>query len=166
MKAQHQKFAELHATGIDAGTAYATAYNVPYNRSAISSGKRLATASHIRAKITELRERAAQQSEAECVLTLIEKRKFLARVLRTPVTALDPENKSTHDLIKKVSRKMLGTGENAEEIIEVEGYDKIKAITEDTALAGDGAESEGLRALDKLLSNIPREGMITPTDEL
>ena len=61
---------------------------------------------------------------------------------------------------------MIGIGENAEVIIEVEGYDKIKAITEDTALAGDGAESEGLRALDKLLSNIPREGMITPTDEL
>ena len=166
MKPQHQKFAELYATGVDAGTAYATAYGIPYTRSAISAGKRLATKPQIAAKVQELRERAKEASEAAAVLTLVEKRTFLARVLRTPVTHLDPSDKSTHDLIKKVSRKMLGTGENAEEVMEIEGYDKIKAITEDTALAGDGAESDTMRALDRLLGSIPREGMILPTDTM
>lgn len=167
MDPRHQKFAELLALGTSAGPAYAEAYSKPaITASVAAAGRRLATQSHIAAKVQSIREKAAIESEAATVLSLQEKRQFLARIVRTPVTLLDPDDKSTHDLIKKVSIKVIGSGENLDTTTEVEGYDKIKAIVEDTNLAGDGAESDTMRVIGRLLGDIPRDGMILPTDKM
>jgi len=163
----HQKYAELRASGTDAGTAYATAYNKPsITSSVLGAARRLDTDPRIKAKIAELRQRANEESEAAAVLNIIEKRKFLAEILRTPVTELDPEHsKGKHHLIKKVTRKMIGTGENATEITEVEGYDKIRAITTDNELAGDAAPT-GLAALAQIFNGISTAGAVKPIDRM
>jgi cell division protein FtsL len=166
LKPTHQRFAEEIAIGTPNGKAYAIAFGKPGTSGSVdSAARRLAAAPHIIAKVAELRQRAAARSEEAAVLTLTEKRIFLARIVRTAVTALD-EKGDTKDLIKKISVRSIGSGENSEQITEIEGYDKIKAISEDTALAGDGAESEHLRALNTLLAGIPIDGMIKPTDSM
>ena len=165
----HQKYAELRASGTDAGTAYATAYNKPsITSSVLGAARRLDTDPRIKAKIAELRQRANEESEAAAVLNIIEKRKFLAEILRTPVTDLDPDpDKKTgkHHLIKKVTTKMIGTGENAVQITEVEGYDKIRAITTDNELAGDAAPT-GLAALAQIFNGISTAGAVKPIDRM
>jgi hypothetical protein len=167
MTIQHQKFCEDVIKGCTLYVAYANAFQKKTITPAVkSAANRLAASPHIKNKIAELRARAEEISEAEAVLTLVEKRKFLARIVRTPVSILHPDKKDTHDLIKKVITKTIGAGEDCETILEIEGYDKIKAITEDTNLAGDGAESEHFRTLNTLLNNIPIAGMVTPTDKM
>jgi hypothetical protein len=163
----HQKYAELRASGTDAGTAYATAYNkTSITPAVLGAARRLDTDPRIKAKIAELRQRANEESEAAAVLNIIEKRKFLAEILRTPVTELDPEqSKGKHHLIRKVTRKMIGTGENAIEITEVEGYDKIKAITTDNELEGDAAPT-GFQALAQIFSGISTAGAVKPIDRM
>jgi hypothetical protein len=165
MKPQHQKFAELIAIGKTAGEAYQIAYEKPRLTPAVhSAAQRLAAMPTIIAKVKELRTRAEAQSEAAAVMTLVEKRKFLAEILRTPVTKLDPKQ---HDhLIKKITRRVIGSGEEAEEVMDIEGYDKLKAIELDTELAGDGNQNEFTRSFLDLLRQVPATGMIQPTDKM
>jgi hypothetical protein len=166
VKPSHQKFAEEIAIGTPPGKAYAIAYGKATVTKAVDgAARRLAATPPIVAKVAEIRQRAAAITEEAAVLTLSEKRMFLARIVRTAVTDLHV-TKPTRDLIKKITTRSIGSGENAETITEIEGYDKIKAITEDTSLAGDGADSEHFRALNSILSKIPTEGMITPTDSM
>ena len=162
----HQKYAELRASGTDAGTAYATAYNKPAITAAVlGAARRLDTDPRIKAKIAELRQRANEESEAAAVLNIIEKRKRLAEHFRTPVTDLDPDDPKTKHLIKKVTRKMIGTGENATEVTEIEGYDQLRIIQIDNELAGDAAPT-GLAALAQIFNGISSAGAVKPIDRM
>jgi hypothetical protein len=164
MKYEHQKFAELRATGKNASESYMLAYGKPaLTPSVNAAAARLDAQSNIIAKVKELRDRADAATEAAAVLTIVEKRKWIAQVLRTDVTDLS-EQKNKH-LIKKITRRVIGSGENAEEVEDIEGYDKFKAIDLDNQLAGDGG-NEFTRSFTEYLKGMSNKGMITPTDQM
>ena len=100
MTPQRQKFAELIATGEPNTRAYAAAFNKPKITDSVrSAAARLAKDPEIHAKITELRTRAREASEAAAILTIQEKRMYLAQIVRTPITEIEKE--AHKNLIKK-----------------------------------------------------------------
>lgn len=148
---QRQKFAELIATGTNKSAAYCQAFGKEKITDSVRNcAARLAKAPDILAKITELRQRAVAESEAAAVLTILEKRMILAQYVRTPVTKL--HERANEHLIKRTTQKMLGAGEVAEVVTEIEGYDKIAAMKLDTELAGDKPKDPAADALAQLLT--------------
>lgn len=167
MKPEHLKFAQLFAPGGDCATAYMAAYGKTTRTAAVvAAATRLAAKDHIKAKIQQLRERAAKESDDNAVLSIAEKRKRLAELLRTPVTDLDPDDKKTKHLIKKVVRKMIGTGEKAETVTEIEGYDQLRVIQIDSELAGETPDGKTADAFSAFLLRLPNQGMTIPNDSM
>ena len=176
---QQKKFAHLVAGGKPYSAAYGTAYGTTSQKSNAVCGSRLAKLPKVQEYIQSLRSQAAVivseakatlvksvvktaveegQGEAYAVLSIAEKRAILAQIVRTPVTRIDKEE----NLIRKITRKMLGSGEDAEFITEYEGYDKIDAIKADTALAPETAPD----TFNQFFVAVSREGMIKPTDTM
>lgn len=158
MTFKQQRFCELVAQGTDQSAAYREAYGASPRVANVNS-VRVSNKPEVIAEIARLRKIARDRADDECVLSIIEKRKWLALGVRTAVTELDPKNQLTKTLIKKVSRKMIGSGENAIEIEEIEGYDKRALIALDNELAGDAPnkDAEILAALFSATSPSPEQ---------
>lgn len=165
MNPKQQQFCQLHAAGTAAPEAYARVYGCKQKSAEVNASKLLAK-DHIIAEVDRLRKLAKEKADADAVLSINEKRILLARIARTSVVDLDPKDKATRDLIKKVSRKMLGSGEAAYEVEEIEGYDKLRVIQLDTELAGDGASISNSSDFTQFLKSLPSTGMIRPEDKM
>ena len=94
-----------------------------------------------KAEIARLRAVAASLP-GSAVLTLMEKRNFLARLLRAQIALLPSES----DLFVSVKHTEAGA--------EYRLGDKLKAIEIDNDLAGQGSEAEGKDALAELLERV------------
>jgi len=164
MTPKQSQFAQLHAAGTAAPEAYAQVYGCTAKSASVNASKLLAK-DHIIAEVDRLRKLAKEQADADAVLSINEKRILLARIVRTPVSKLN-QHDDTRDLIKKVTCKLLGTGEAAEEIEEIEGYDKLRVIQLDTELAGDGASIGNSSDFTQFLKSLPTTGMIRPNDKM
>lgn len=83
--------------------------------------------------------------------TLLEKRQFLARVVRTTIQAIkitgDPATDENTDLLKSHSRQTLEDGSTEER---VEKLDALLAIEIDCILAGDESDEEDLARFEAL----------------
>ena len=134
-----QKFCEGIVTGKTVTDAYAEAYPKASRPAACAHGARLMAKPEIRAELGRLRSLAEQQAGG-AVLTLMEKRIFLARIVRACIAKL-PEDS---DLWASIKRTEAG--------VEFRLPCKLAAIREDNDLAGEGSEAEVQDAISEMLA--------------
>lgn len=150
---RHQRFADRVLAGDNLVTAYLAAGYKGTPISASSHAAKLRKRKDVAEYIQAIQQRAADES----TLTLTEIRRFLARIVRTPLTQLHPEQPENADLIKMISRTASST--------RLEKLDPLKAIEIDLKLTGKDPETNLLQQMAKALETIPAPGPV-PTDTL
>lgn len=136
----HQKFCEGIVSGLNHGDAYAAAYPSAKRNSAAANATRLLKKDEIQAEIARIRA-AAEREAGSAVLTLAEKRKFMARLVRTNLSLLDMEKDG--DLLQEISDTEHGK--------KVKLASKLDAVKLDNDLAGEGSEAKGNEGLAALM---------------
>jgi len=162
---RHQRFADLRLAGKSLIEAYLGAGYSAKDRRSSSNAKKIENRADVRAYIAGVRQRAASGT----VLTVEEKRQFLARIVRVPLILIDPTNPQdpNADLIKKTKRKVIeGNEQNPESWVydELEKYDALRAIDEDNKLAGEDPASKAISELASALSSLG--GPALPDDQM
>jgi phage terminase small subunit len=166
MTQKQQKFCAQYATGMPASHAYQAVYGGKVTTARTNASKLLANP-EIEAEVHRLRKLAREAADEGVVLSILEKRKWIAGAVRANVHELTPEDKSKAPYIKKITTRVIGSGEAAAAVTEIEGYDKARLIELDTDLAGDGAEQPGIAALGQFLAQaIDPAGKVIPTDKM
>jgi phage terminase small subunit len=145
---RHQRFADELIKGSTLVDAYLAAGFKCTRVSALQNAKRLRKRADIDAYITSLQRAAADAS----TLSLLEKRRFLARVVRTPLAKLDPEDPDhAHgDLVKSFA---LNESENSTSR-RIEKLDPLKAIELDNKLDASSPENEQAAALTEAILSL------------
>lgn len=147
---KHEKFAQAVAKNENPANTYQNLYGVS-EKSSAECASRLTRNGKVSARIDELRSRAEQlltdslQKRAEkladidfgTVLSIAEKRAFLAAVVRTPLGKLDAMSPLIHSL-----ETTGDTGPDAKDfpINKLKAHDKLRAIELDSKLAGELTE--------------------------
>ncbi len=119
--ARHEAFVLRVIVGESASNAYAKSYGAK-GRSAEANGPRLMRNDSIRQRLAWLQNRAASIA----VMTAIQKREYLARVVLTPISQVDEES----DLCQHFKRTVDG-------VCSMAMPDKLRAIELDSQLTGD-----------------------------
>ncbi len=151
---RHQRFADLRLRGESLREAYRGAGYKLDDRSS-SNAKRLENRLDVQAYMHAVRAAAA----GDTVMSVQEKREFLARIVRVPLIKIDPTNPDdpNADLIKKTKRRVVeGNEQDPKAWIhdELEKYDALRAIDEDNKLAGDDPASKAITDLAAALSSL------------
>ncbi len=136
-----RKFCEGIVRGDNATGAYRAAYPRSTAAAARRSASDLLTKPDIQKEIQRLRDKADKKA-GSAVLSLIEKRTFLARLVRGRVGKLPPDS----DLWNSIKTTEMGT--------EYRLPDKLAAIKLDNDLAGEGSEAGANDGLAELLTRI------------
>ncbi len=126
----HRKFCEGVVSGKLAREAYLAAYPRSKRNSAANSSSRLLGRADIRAEITRLREQADKLAGG-AVLSLAEKRRWLARLVRSDATRGEVDG----DLVVSCDVETRADGRVVQKI---RLPDKMAAIKLDHELSGDG----------------------------
>jgi hypothetical protein len=155
---KHQRFAAFVANGHSLVDSYLAAGYKCKRESALQNAKRLRKTNEVDAYI-----RAVQKEAADAdVMDVREKRVFLARIVRTPITSLDPDKEEDADLIKSYSET---TGEMSSSK-RLEKLDPLKAIELDNKLAGVGdPEADAVQSLAEAIASLAPTSPI-PTDRM
>ncbi len=132
-----RKFCEGIAAGMSGVDAYQAAYPNSSRSAARASAAELLARPSISKQIAEIRART-EQIAGSAVLTLVEKRSFLARLVRAKAALLPEES----DLWQSIKRTKDG--------VEFRLPDKLRAIDQDNDLSGDGKAAEANEALGQL----------------
>lgn len=138
-----RKFCEGIISGLSGVDAYCAAYPNSSRAAARASAADLLAKASITAEIQRLRD-AAQEKAGSAILTLAEKRKWLARLLRVNLSDLSLGQDG--DLLHSIAPGKLGD--------KLTLCDKLAAIKLDNDLAGEGSEAEANDALGGLLERI------------
>jgi hypothetical protein len=138
---KHEKFAQRIALGEAAGAAYRKVYQAKAV-AAEAAGSRLLRNVKVSARVAEIQGKAAD----ETVLSLIERRRFLADVVRTPIEKIDESS----PLAQSYEFTTI-PGDEARTLHKIKVPDKLKAIELDSRLAGDFKEKVEVTA-DGLLT--------------
>lgn len=91
-----------------------------------------------------------QQAANQAALTLAEKRAFLARIVRVPITAIDPDKQANADLIKRYTTHDTAVGTTTS----IEKHDPLKAIEIDNKLSGEDPTTASLQAVAEALGRL------------
>lgn len=137
-----RRFCEGIVAGKSATDAYAEAYPRTGRSTARKHASRLMKDEGVKAEIARLRAQADAKA-GSAVLTLMEKRMFLARLVRCNLRKL---NEVDGDLFVSVKHTEAGT--------EYRIGCKLKAIEIDNDLAGEGSEAEGRDAFGEWLASL------------
>ena len=136
-----RKFCEGIVAGLNGTDAYCRAYPKSSRAASRARAPILLAKDSVQTEITRLRAKADEKA-GSAVLTLAEKRSFVARLVRAKVADLPPDS----DLFNSVKRSKDG--------IEFRLPDKLRAIELDNDLAGDGSEAGANDALSELLNRV------------
>lgn len=120
---QHERFAQEVAKGRDNTMAYQAAYPGTGRVNARKSGSRLRTIDGVNERISDIQ----QKAEDRTVLSIAEKRRFYATIIRTPIGEID-ETSPLCQAVKRID------GENPS--VEYKMPDKLKATQLDNELSG------------------------------
>jgi phage terminase small subunit len=154
---RHQRFADLLLQGqCNATEAYLRAGYKCSRKSAADAAKRLRRHEEVRAYMQAMQAKAAEAT----FLTMQEIRQFCARVVRTPITALDPHQEKDADLIKsyRTQESELGSSHSLEKL------DPFKAIEIELKLSGNDPEQENIRQLAEAIGALASP--VLPQDTL
>lgn len=141
LSAQQQRFCAVYATDGNAAAAYRAAYPKSSGTAANTSASRLLKNADIQAEVSRIRN-AATGVVGMAVLSIAEKRNFLARLVRARVAELPRDS----DLWQSIKTTDSGT--------EYRLPDKLAAIKTDNDLSGQGAEAKGNEGLAALIARI------------
>ena len=153
---RHQRFADLVLRGVPLVDAYLEAGFKCSRATANANGKKLRKRPDVAAYMQAVQSKAADES----TLSLNEIMRYCARVVRTPITKLDPRNPNdpNADLIKTYT---INEGE-ATSSIRVEKHDPFKAIDTHLKLTGNDPEAELNKTLAECLASL---GHYSPDSE-
>lgn len=154
----HQVFAEGIAKGLNQTEAYLLAYPKSAATSAPANAARLITNDKVAAEVQRIR-REAEKLAGSAILSLVEKRTFLAQVVRADLSKAVPGN-----LWNAVEKEGV-RGDPDAEVVKIRLPDKLKAIEVDNDLASEGAMSGASDALSSLLGRIRNPGRECPGSE-
>lgn len=153
---KHEAFAAHFAVNGNAAAAWvhATAGNPAHSDANGSKWRKIGS---ITARVAWLKAEAKRRQDAEdakaneaVFLSLAEKRKFAARLVRVNVAELDL--KKDGDLLAGIDRVDGSQGEVG--VLKLKLSDKLRAIQIDNDLAHEGAQAEGLDAMGQLLERL------------
>lgn len=136
--AKHEKFANLVVEGKPSRVAYAAVFGAHATVDSIdASASRLLSRGKVNLRVQHLKERASSRM----VLTVRERREFLASVVRTPVGAIDENSPLAQEVIYEESERGSRT--------KVKMPGKLEALKLDAEMAGEltpaGSASPHLR---------------------
>jgi DNA-directed RNA polymerase subunit F len=152
---RHQRVADLYLSGRPGVDAYLEAGFKCTRESAYQNAKRVLKRPDVVAYMDAVKAAAAEAA----VMSVREKREYLARVVRVPITSLDPEKEENGDLIKSFSK----TESELSNSFRVEKVDPIAAIKLDNELASVGNPQAD--AVGKLAEAIASLGSASPLPE-
>lgn len=157
---RHQRFADLMLAGKSMVEAYLTAGFRCTRQAAKTGATKIRKRPDVVAYMHAIQERAADDS----CLSVMEKRRFLARIVRTPLMSIDPNdpNHKDGDLILKYKRTESETGSH-QEIVKL---DPLKAIAEDNKLSGDDPEANALQQMAEAFSRLGNLPNPLPADRM
>ena len=156
---RHQRLADLIFSGVSTTDAMDELFPKAKKSSRSPMAGSIKRRKDYKAYLAYLR----SQSNTDAVMSAQEKREYFARVKRTPVTKLDPENPDdpNGDLIKSYAITETETSCN----VRIEKFDTLKAIELDNQLSGDDPESDFFRSLNEAIAQLSSPSPI-PSDEL
>lgn len=127
---RHEKFSVEYAVSGNAAGAYRRVYGkrTSTENSVRACASRLLTFSNIKARVKALRREYQARQVDKGLLTIEERRRFLANVVRTPIGEVDEDSPLCHSFKK------------TEATTEYKMGDKLKAIELDAKLAGELTE--------------------------
>lgn len=137
-----RKFCEGVAKGLSGTAAYVLAYPKSSRDAARSSAPDLLAKTSIQAEIDRLRAKAEEKA-GSAVLTLVEKRQFLARVVRAQIAQLPDDS----DLFDSVEETKFGR--------KYKLPSKISAIQADNELCGGGGMRLNLTLTANVVAEVP-----------
>ena len=145
---KHELYAQRIAQGEIASEAYRTVFGYTGKHANSQSARLSALVSN---RVNEI----LAKVEAQTLLTIEEKRRLYARVVRCSVNNL-PLDSDLIQSVKKVKRKV---GGETEEVIEIRVLDKLKATELDSKLAGDLVDKiehiGGIEQSEAIYVNLP-----------
>lgn len=144
---KHEAFARaVGVKGMSATEAYKSVWPNAAQRTAEVEGSKLSLKPENAMRIQEHREEAARRAAERDFLTVEEKRRFCARVVRAHGKDLDADGEDA-DLINGAKYDKFGN-------LVLEIPDKLKAIQLDNDLAIDGAEAGANKALEIIIRKL------------
>lgn len=158
--ARHQRYADGILQGLEGWDAYMKAFPDCRTKASAHTGHKRASK---RADVKAYMQAVQLEARDSSVLTVLEKRRFLARVVRTPINeGMDPREleQKNLDLVKSYSTSETETGTT----FRLERLDPLKAIEIDNKLSGDDTGITALKDLADALHSIA--GGPIPTDKL
>jgi hypothetical protein len=149
----HQRYADNILSGLSGVESYQRAYAAITPKltreSAYNGDKRLKKNPEVIAYLRAIRAASATST----VLSVTEKREFLARVVRTDITTLSIDGDGKNgDMIKSYSVNESESSRN----IRLEKHDPLKAIDLDNRIAGEDPTANLLTELAQALQNLPK----------
>jgi type IV secretory pathway VirJ component len=139
------RFCAAYAVDQNATEAYLRAYPKSSKAAARRSASDLLTKADIQTEIARIRTKA-EALAGSAVLTLVEKRTFLARVVRTPIGEVNESS----DLCQEKSE----THSDSSSTTKLKMCDKLAAIKLDNDLAAEGAEAGMQKALEIIIRKL------------
>jgi hypothetical protein len=125
-----QRFVIGVAQGLAPGDSYIEAgYNPKSRRVAVACASRMLARDDVQQRLHQLR----KMVQADSLLSIHEKRRFLKKVVMTPVAEVDEAD----PLCGKVTRNTRTTGQSTVEKVTVQMPDKLRALELDAKLAGE-----------------------------
>jgi hypothetical protein len=149
LRGPQQKFCEGIVTGLTAADAYRAAYPKSSEAAARAHGARLVAKGNIKAEVARMRAKAEEKA-GSAVLTLVEKRSFLARVVRARLG----EGMIDADLVQAIDVERRKDGKGWKDIHKIRVCDKLAAIEKDNDLAGEGSEAGKNDEFSELLKEL------------
>lgn len=142
-----RKFCEGIAKGMTGQDAWMFAHPDCKPSTARARASQALTKSNIVAEIESLRKRA-DEMKGGAVLTLRQKREFLAKVVNTPISEVSTDSDLCQEWSETEGEKTTSR--------RLKMPSKLDAIKIDNDLSGDGAEAEGNKALGGLAALVAR----------
>ncbi|MEI7910782.1 MAG: hypothetical protein WCK77_14185 [Verrucomicrobiota bacterium] len=161
---RHQRFADLVLGGMSAAESHRKAgFKGKTAGSRATMGSRMLRNVDIRAYMEAVRATAGADDAAAAVLTLVEKRKFLARIVRVPLARINPEDADdpNADLVESYRRSDSETGST----VAFKKLSPLSAIEADNKLCGDGQPDAGA-VLDLVKAIATLAGPVLPADRM
>jgi phage terminase small subunit len=155
----HQRFADLVLEGKSFTDAYLGAGYKVNRVNAASAGKRMRKRLDVEAYIQSIQAQAADDS----VLTLLEKRRFLARIVRTGLASIDPADPDDKnaDLVKSYASNESESSSSTR----FEKHDPLKAIEIDNKLDASSPENESAQELTNAILALAGKSVL-PEDRM
>lgn len=147
---RHERFAQMVAIGEPAARAYRNVYGHASNSDVL--GPKLASKPLVAGRIAQIQNAVQEGDLAGALMTLLEKRKFLALIVRTPCGHID-ENSPLAQLVEYETLRGVKGGRS---LVKIKMPDKLRAIELDAKLAGEFTEKVEVKAdgLAELLTAI------------